>query len=115
MLLAIDDLKVEANQHGRDAETCEHDERPSVVQLVRRSAGGVGAGQHIADQDREEPQSNVLDPEDQGISGAEDLLIDELRDGRPQSRGDQREAGSEHQDRDIGDDGSADSATLEQR
>ena len=110
VLLLVDDLEVEADQHGGHAEAGQHHERPGVVELVGRRAGGVGARQHVADQDREEPQADVLDPEDEGVGRADDLLVHELGNGRPQGGGHQREAGSQHEDRDVGHDGAADGA-----
>ena len=115
MLLAIHDLKIKADQHRRYSKASQHHKSPGIIQLIWRSTGGIGAGKNVADQDREKPKSDILDPENQGISRSDNLLIHELGNRRPQGRGDQGEAGSKNEDRDVSDYGSADSAALEQR
>ena len=58
------DFKEQSDDKGCHAEACEHDEWSGVVELCGVGHSLVGGGEHLADEQGEEPQSDVLNPED---------------------------------------------------
>ena len=83
-LLLIDHFEDEAEDEGSDAEAGEHDERGRVVALRGVFDARVRLVEHLADEQREEPQADVLNPEDEGVGRADNLRIDKLRHTGPQ-------------------------------
>ncbi len=45
---------------------------------------GVGRGQNLTDQQREQPQADVLYPKDKGVSRTDDFMVNQFRHRRPQ-------------------------------
>ena len=124
-LLLVDILEHEAEQQGGYAEACQHDERGGVVVrhggLLRGDEAGlkvayelrVGLVEHLADEHGEEPQADVLYPENQGVGAADDFGVDKLGHAGPKRCGHEREAGAENEDCDVGHDNSAYGVALE--
>ena len=94
----VDDLQQEAEQQGGNTEARQHDERRGVVELGGIGDSGIGGVEHLADEQGEEPQADVLNPENEGVGRADDLGVDELRNAGPQGGGHEREAGAENKD-----------------
>ena len=74
----IYNLQHEAQYKSSHAEAGQHDERCGVVKLRGVGNAGVGGVEHLADKQGEQPQTDVLNPEYQGVGRAYDLLVDEL-------------------------------------
>ena len=76
-------------------EACQHDERGSVVELRGVGHTLVGSVEHLTDEEREEPQTDILNPEDQCVGRTNHLGIDELRHAGPQRGRYEREGSTE--------------------
>ena len=125
MLLAVNDLQVQTDKQSGDTQASQHHERPGVVVRNGSLLGldgavgqtlndvGVGAVQYLADEDGEEPQTDVLNPENQGVGTTDDLGVYQLGHAGPQGGRNQRERRTEHEDGQIGNDKAGGSATLE--
>ena len=85
------------------------------MELSRIGDSWVGGVKHLANEQGEQPQTDVLNPEDEGIGRTDDLGIYELGNGRPQRSWNQRERGTQHQNSGIGNDDTTYGITLEQR
>ena len=77
-LLLIDGFQDEAEDEGCNTEAGEHDQRSGIVQFRSTGAFGIGGIEHLADKHGEEPQTDVLNPEDERIGRTDDLCIDQL-------------------------------------
>ena len=94
-LLLVNHLEYEAEQQGGHAEAGEHYERGCVVVghggLLRGDEAGfevgdelrIGLVEHLADEQREEPQADVLYPEDEGVCASDDFRVNELGHAGP--------------------------------
>ena len=85
------------NQSG-NSQASQHDKRPCiivgnsslfrgnqvVVQVIYNLR--IRVIQHFTDQQREKPQTDILNPENQGVSRTDHLLINQFRNTRPESR-----------------------------
>ena len=67
VLLLVHYAEVEGDEACGDTKGGQHDEGPGVVELGGGGAFGVGAVEHFADEQGEEPEANVLNPENQGV------------------------------------------------
>jgi len=111
--LLVHHLEDESDGECCYAEACEHDERPGVVVLRGVGDAGVGLVEHFADEQREEPQADVLNPEDERVGGADDFGVNELGHAGPKGGRHEREAGAEDEDGEVGDAHSSDGVALE--
>ncbi len=124
-LATVDDLKDETDDESGHAERGEHHEGSGVVVADRGLLGGhcacgerlsdvgVGGVEHFADEQREEPEADVLNPENQRVGRADDFGVDELGHAGPKRSGHERERGAEHEDGEVGHGDSADGRILE--
>ena len=55
--LLVNNLQDKSEQEGCYAEASQHDERSCVVELGRVGHSGVSGAEHLADEQREEPQT----------------------------------------------------------
>ena len=62
--LLVYNLEEEADDEGGNAEAGKHDEGSGVVELCGVGHTLVGGSEHLADEQREEPEADVLNPED---------------------------------------------------
>ena len=115
VLLLVDSLQIDGYEAGCNAEAGKHDQRNTVVKLGGRSAFGVGVVQNLAIEQREEPETDVLNPEDQSIGRTDNLLVNQFGDRGPQGSGHQREGGAEHKDGQVGHHDTRNGAGLELR
>ena len=125
MLLAVNDLEVQTDEQSGNAQACQHHEGPGVVVgncsllgldgAVGKTLNdvGVSAVEHLADEDGEEPQTDVLDPENQCVGATDDLGIHQLGNAGPQGGGNERERRTQHQDGQVSHNKAGGSATLE--
>ena len=126
VFLLVDALEDETEEESNDAEASEHHQRPSIVITDGGSFGshravghslddiGIGLIEDLTDEHGEEPEADILDPEDEGVSRTDNLGIHELRNAGPKSGGHERERSAEHEDSEIRHHYSTDSRTLEQ-
>ena len=77
--LAVNDLQHEAKNQSCYTQTGEHHQWSSIVELCWICHPRIGSVEHLTNEQWEEPQTNVLDPEDQGICRTNHLGIHELR------------------------------------
>ena len=77
-LLAVDNLQQEAEQQGSHAKASEHDQRPSVVELRGVCNARIGLVEHLTNEQGEQPEADVLNPEDQRIGRTNHLGIHQL-------------------------------------
>ena len=66
-LLAVYHLQHKTEQQGGNAEAGQHDQRSGVVELRGVSDAGIGGVEHLADEQGEQPQADVLNLEDKGV------------------------------------------------
>ena len=68
MLLAVDYLEQESQEQCGYSKAGKHHQGCGVVELSRIGDAGIGLVKHLADKEREEPETDVLDPEYQRVS-----------------------------------------------
>ena len=83
-LLTVHSLEYEAQDEGCNAQAGQHNQRSRVVELCRIVHIRIGLVQNLADKQREEPQTYVLDPEYQSICATDDLLVNQFRNAWPE-------------------------------
>lgn len=88
VVLAVEYFQPDAEEDGQDAECGENEHRHEVA------AGGVEC---LAYEQRHEAETYVLYPEYQAVGRAEDVVVDDLGNRRPQGGGHEREADAEHE------------------
>ena len=66
-LLAVNDLEEQTEEQSCHTETCEHDEGGCVVELCGVGDSRIGGVEYFTDEQREQPESDVLNPEDEGV------------------------------------------------
>ena len=113
--LLVYNLEEEADDEGGNAEAGKHDEGSGVVELCGVGHTLVGGYEHLADEQREEPEADVLNPEDESVGRADNLCVNELRHTGPERCGHERERGTEHQDGHVSNDHAAYLVALEGR
>ena len=95
--LLVDSTEVNRDEKSGDTEGGEHHESPGVVELVG-SLALVGVVEDNTDKCREETKTDILNPEDSCVGGADNLLVDQLRHRGPEGCGNQREASTKNED-----------------
>ena len=65
--LAVNDLQDETEHEGCQTEAGKHHQGRGVVVLSGVGDTGVGLVEHLADEQWEEPEADVLNPEDEGV------------------------------------------------
>ena len=115
VLLPVHHLKDKSDDEGRHSECGKHEERVGVVVLQGVGNSGVAGVEYLADEEGEEPESDVLNPEDEGICRPDDFGVDEFGYAGPKRCGYERETGSEDEDGGVCDDDSAHGIALESR
>ena len=113
--LLVERLQIDGEEEGKHTEACEDEQRHGVVVRDELSTGclscdncrvvGVGRGEEVADELRNEAETDVLHPEDEAVSRAENLLVDNLRNAWPESCRNESERDAEQYDSRVGDDG----------
>lgn len=88
VVLAVEHFQPDAEEDGEHAECGEDEHRHEVA------AGGVEC---LAYEQRHEAEADVLYPEYQAVGRAEDIVVDDLGNGRPQGGWHEREADAEHE------------------
>lgn len=113
--LLVECLQIDGEEESENAEACEDEQRHGVV--VRDELGtcclscdnrrvvGVGRSEEVADELRNEAETDVLHPEDKAVGRTENLLVDDLRNAWPQSCRHESERDAEQYDSRVGDDG----------
>ena len=105
MVFAVDGLEAETEHESYAAQSREDEHRGGVVVGQRVCNARICSRQHAPDDDREEVETDVLNPEDHRIGRAEHAAVHELRYAGPQRRGYQRERDTQQDDGRIGDQG----------
>lgn len=67
VLLLVHNLQDETDEECSHTEACQHNERCGVVELCGVCHTLVGGVEHLTDEEREEPQADILNPEDQRV------------------------------------------------
>ena len=62
--LLVDNLQHKAEDEGCNTQTCQHEQWGGVVELRRIGNARVGGVEYLADEQGEQPETNVLNPED---------------------------------------------------
>ena len=114
-LFLIDDLQDKSEDESCHAETGQHDQGSRIVKLCGVCDARVRLVENLSDKQREEPETYVLNPEDEGIGRPDYLCIDQLRHAGPQGSRDKREGRAQYENRRVGDDDSANGISLEGR
>ena len=65
--LLVDGFQHEAEDEGGYTQTGEHHQRGGIVELRGVCHAWVRGVEHLADEQGEQPEADVLDPEDEGI------------------------------------------------
>lgn len=113
--LLVECLQIDGEEESKNTEACEDEQRHGVVVRDELRAGclgcdnrrvvGVGRGEEVADELRNEAETDVLHPEDEAVSRTENLLVDNLRNAWPQSCRHESERDAEQYDSRVGNDG----------
>ena len=77
--LLVDGLQHEAEDEGSHTQTGEHHQWGGIVELRRVGHTWVRGVEHLADEQGEQPEADVLDPENQGVGRTDHFSVDELR------------------------------------
>lgn len=87
--LLVERLQIDGEEESENTEACEDEQRHGVVVGDELCAGclscddrrvvGVGRGEEVADELRNEAETDVLYPEDEAVSGTENLLVNDFR------------------------------------
>ena len=112
-LLLVNNLEDKADDERGNTQACQHHQWGGVVEFGSIGNSLVGHGEDLADEQGEQPQADILYPEDKGVGRADDLGVYQLGHAWPQRGGDKRERCAENEDGHVGYDDSAYLVALE--